>query len=199
MEDNLKDGNEKDIEKDKKLDKESTENINENENVEEQSEEKTAEEIRYTDFYVKLRKRIDKQLKDSYNKTSPVNSMINLLAILPDLFHLCTKLVFDGKVHPDKKGALIGSLLYVVSPIDLIPDIIPVFGFVDDLLVVTLGLNSMLDDTKDEYLKTSIQQYWAGDKSVYEILRHIIAVTDSAVEFLPKKILKLVKDLMRGK
>ena len=32
MEDNLKDGNEKDIEKDKKLDKESTENINENEN-----------------------------------------------------------------------------------------------------------------------------------------------------------------------
>jgi uncharacterized membrane protein YkvA (DUF1232 family) len=161
--------------------------------------EKTTAEIEYTDFYIKLRKKIDKQSKDSYNKTSPINSMINLLAILPDLFHLCIKLVFDGKVHPDKKGALIGSLFYVISPIDLIPDIIPVFGFIDDLLVVTLGLNAMLDDAKDDYLRAAIQRYWAGEKSIYETLRHIIAVTDSAVEFLPKKILKLVKDLLRGK
>lgn len=195
MEDNLK--NEIPNEEEKKPNQEEKQEENLTEKIE--SEEKTAEEIRYSDFYIKLRKKLDKQLKDSYNKESPVNLMINLLAILPDLFHLCIKLVFDGKVHHDKKGALIGAMLYVISPIDLIPDIIPVFGFVDDLLVVTLGLNSMLEDTNDEYLKTSIKRYWAGERSVYETLRHIIAVTDSAVEFLPKKILKLVKDLMRGK
>ncbi len=193
MEDNLKNETPKDEKK--------SEHINEQEATSEQEQEevKTEEEIKYTDYYIRLRTKIDKQLKDSFNKKSPINSMINLLAILPDLFHLCMKLVFDGKVHPEKKGALVGSLLYVISPIDLIPDIVPVFGFIDDLLVVTLGLNTMLDDSKDEYLKISIQKYWAGDKPVLETLRHIISVTDAAVEFLPKKILKLVKDLLRGK
>jgi uncharacterized membrane protein YkvA (DUF1232 family) len=32
------------------------------------------------------------------------------------------------------------TLLYAVSPIDLIPDFIPVIGHLDDLLLVPLGL-----------------------------------------------------------
>ena len=32
------------------------------------------------------------------------------------------------------------TLLYAVSPIDLIPDFIPVIGYLDDLLLVPLGL-----------------------------------------------------------
>ncbi|NDK56099.1 YkvA family protein [Pontibacter fetidus] len=29
---------------------------------------------------------------------------------------------------------------YAISPIDLVPDLVPVFGFLDDVVVVTLGL-----------------------------------------------------------
>jgi len=32
------------------------------------------------------------------------------------------------------------SLAYAFSPIDLIPDIIPVIGYLDDLLIVPLGI-----------------------------------------------------------
>ena len=106
------------------------------ESSENQSEEKktTAEEERYMDFYVRLRENIDRQLKDSYNKDSPINKAINLLALLPDLLHLNIKLLFDGEVKANKKGAIVATILYVISPIDLIPDIIPAFGWLDDLI-----------------------------------------------------------------
>ncbi|MBK0394940.1 YkvA family protein [Ramlibacter algicola] len=35
-------------------------------------------------------------------------------------------------------------ILYVVSPIDLIPDVVPFFGVVDDLVVVPLAIRWML-------------------------------------------------------
>lgn len=37
-------------------------------------------------------------------------------------------------------AALAGALIYVLCPIDLIPDAIPVFGYVDDVGVFTLAL-----------------------------------------------------------
>lgn len=171
------------------------------ESSENQSEEKktTAEEERYMDFYLRLRENIDRQLKDSYNKDSPINKAINLLALLPDLLHLNIKLLFDGEVKANKKGAIVATILYVISPIDLIPDIIPAFGWLDDLIVVTIGLNALLDDSKDNYIKKASEKYWAGDLPVYETLKHIVAIVDSAVEFLPRRLMKIVKDLLRGK
>lgn len=38
---------------------------------------------------------------------------------------------------------LLGAVLYVVSPIDLIPDLIPGLGFVDDALVISLVLRQV--------------------------------------------------------
>ncbi|NJN78948.1 MAG: DUF1232 domain-containing protein [Saprospiraceae bacterium] len=146
-----------------------------------------------------MRERIDKQLKDNYNTDSPVNKAINLIALLPDLLHLNIKLLFDGKVTAEKKGAILGAIIYVISPIDLIPDIIPAFGWLDDLIVITVGLNGLFDDTKDEYIKKAVHKYWAGESSVFDTTKHIIDVLDNAVEFLPRKILKLIKDLLRGK
>jgi len=42
-----------------------------------------------------------------------------------------------------KVGAAL-IVLYVVSPIDLIPDVLPVIGFVDDLIVVPLAIRWLL-------------------------------------------------------
>jgi uncharacterized membrane protein YkvA (DUF1232 family) len=43
-----------------------------------------------------------------------------------------------------KAGAAL-IVLYVVSPIDLIPDVLPVVGIVDDLLLVPLAIRFLLD------------------------------------------------------
>ena len=34
------------------------------------------------------------------------------------------------------------TLLYLVSPIDVIPDVVPFFGFIDDLVIVPLLVNA---------------------------------------------------------
>ncbi|MDH5539623.1 MAG: YkvA family protein [Rhizobacter sp.] len=50
--------------------------------------------------------------------------------------------------HPQSPGWLKAGtaliLLYLVSPIDLIPDAIPFFGVVDDLIVIPLAIRWML-------------------------------------------------------
>lgn len=43
-------------------------------------------------------------------------------------------------------ASLAGALLYVVSPIDLIPDFIPGVGFIDDAAVLALLLHSLAQD-----------------------------------------------------
>ncbi len=47
------------------------------------------------------------------------------------------------KLHPVNLGIIGGGLLYFILPIDLIPDFIPLVGFVDDIAVLTTILNSM--------------------------------------------------------
>ena len=47
---------------------------------------------------------------------------------------------------------------YALSPIDLIPDFIPVIGFLDDLLIVPLGLALVVRLTPPEVIETARQQ-----------------------------------------
>src|SRR3990172_9554186 len=48
--------------------------------------------------------------------------------------------VRDGRVPLPAKLVLPGVGLYLIMPLDLIPDFIPVIGYLDDLVVVVLGL-----------------------------------------------------------
>jgi uncharacterized membrane protein YkvA (DUF1232 family) len=60
---------------------------------------------------------------------------------LADL-HLSYKMLRDPHFQIDKqtKMVLIIALLYIISPIDLIPDAIPLLGMVDDVLVAGYAL-----------------------------------------------------------
>ena len=43
---------------------------------------------------------------------------------------------------------IIGSLIYFMMPLDLIPDFIPVTGFADDIAIIFLVFNSINEDIK---------------------------------------------------
>jgi len=45
--------------------------------------------------------------------------------------------------------AIVAALIYFVSPIDIVPDFIPGFGYVDDAAVVGLVLTVVEDDVKE--------------------------------------------------
>ena len=46
-------------------------------------------------------------------------------------------------------AAIVGALAYVLSPIDVIPDIIPVLGYLDDAAVLALCLKLVKVDVED--------------------------------------------------
>ena len=60
------------------------------------------------------------------------------------------QLVSDTKVPLVKKAAAIGALVYLVSPLDAVPDVIPVAGLVDDVAVI-LSVVKMLADALKQH------------------------------------------------
>jgi uncharacterized membrane protein YkvA (DUF1232 family) len=75
-------------------------------------------------------------------------------AYLGDL-QLAYKMLRDPNFQIDSrtKTVLIIALLYVVSPIDLIPDVIPFVGMLDDVLVAGYALKQAADEL-ERYRKT---------------------------------------------
>jgi uncharacterized membrane protein YkvA (DUF1232 family) len=67
--------------------------------------------------------------------------VVDLIRRLPMYIRLVWALVRDGRVPARQKLILVGIGAYVVLPIDLIPDFVPVLGQLDDLAVVLLGLD----------------------------------------------------------
>jgi uncharacterized membrane protein YkvA (DUF1232 family) len=66
------------------------------------------------------------------------------LSLVPELFRnfrLGWRLLSDNRVNMLIKAVIPGLMaLYVFSPIDILPDIIPLAGQLDDLAVLVLGL-----------------------------------------------------------
>lgn len=60
---------------------------------------------------------------------------------LPRYVQLATRLLRDDRITTRQKAPLLGAMGYVVSPIDLVPGIIPVVGQLDDLMVLLSALN----------------------------------------------------------
>ncbi|HEX7054952.1 MAG TPA: YkvA family protein [Burkholderiales bacterium] len=46
----------------------------------------------------------------------------------------------DPRVPWHAKALAVGVVAYALSPIDLIPDFIPILGYLDDLVIVPLGI-----------------------------------------------------------
>jgi uncharacterized membrane protein YkvA (DUF1232 family) len=45
-------------------------------------------------------------------------------------------------------AAAVGALVYFLSPVDMIPDVIPVIGYIDDAAVVALAVKFVQDDLR---------------------------------------------------
>lgn len=67
-----------------------------------------------------------------------------LLRLLPDLLRLLHGLAGDPAVSGGLKLRLWLLLAYLASPIDLVPDFVPVIGYADDALLVAAVLRSVV-------------------------------------------------------
>lgn len=142
----------------------------------------------WEDAYQRLRNRVRKHLKSrdlpSDKLRGPLVGLVEYIAVLPDLFHLAVRMLFDPVMPLQKKALIIGALTYVVSPIDVIPDFIPVFGQLDDLVVLTKAIKLLLDDS-DPAVRAAAEQHWAGERGLLETVTEVVDVADELLTSFP--------------
>ncbi len=152
-------------------------------------------EKKYQDFYQKLREKIGKWAKeDKLNKKTGkwTDKFVQYLLILPDIVHLMIKLLVDKEVSPLTKSYILMAFVYLISPIDIIPDFIPVAGFVDDLLVSIIILNKIIN-TVDTQILYKIKTYWAGEDDIFVKVKEITSLINDLSSQIPKSILNFMK------
>jgi uncharacterized membrane protein YkvA (DUF1232 family) len=79
------------------------------------------------------------------------------------LLFYCLK---DGNVPVWAKTVIIGALAYFISPVDAIPDIVPIAGFSDDLgsLVAALGIVAIhINDDIKQKAKAKLTEWFGAD------------------------------------
>ena len=62
-------------------------------------------------------------------------------------------LIESDKVSLKDKAMIIGALGYLISPLDLVPDAIPIAGLGDDLSILIFVLNNVWGDVDEEIKK----------------------------------------------
>lgn len=98
------------------------------------------------------------QEKLDQEKLRKAESKASKLGEIGDTFLLMVEMakdILNGKFNISKKDMVIlaGAIIYVVSPFDAIPDVIPILGWTDDAGIVALAVKS-LSDVISEYKKT---------------------------------------------
>ncbi len=124
------------------------------------------------DFYRKLRMKID-----DYLQKHPSIEFAGYLAAVPDVFYLLIRLMMDSSVPASAKVKMGSAVLYYISPLDIIPDFIPVAGWLDDLIVGVTLLNRALDDVDP----ATVDKYWLGEDKVYDFIKDILNKGDKLV------------------
>ena len=135
-------------------------------------------------FYENLRKKAKGWTRDKTGKLG--GKVAEYLFLLPDFFILVCRLAVDKRVPAKQKLMVTGIIAYFIMPFDIIPDFIPVIGYVDDLVLAVLGLNLILNELDPKVL----QDNWSGEG---DVLRQLQKVTAAADNFLDRNLLQRIR------
>lgn len=91
------------------------------------------------------------------------------LRLLPDLVRLLRRLAADRTLPRGVHVRLVLLLAYLVMPIDLVPDFIPVLGYADDAVIVALALRSVARRAGAE----ALERHWPGTPEGLHALRRL--------------------------
>jgi len=94
----------------------------------------------------------------------------DLAGVVPDLLRLVRDLIADRSVPLRVRIILVGLLAWLVSPIDLIPEFIPILGPLDDLIVSVIVLRYVRRRLGD----TELRRRWRGTPQSYDLLGAIL-------------------------
>jgi len=111
--------------------------------------------------------------------------MKNLLLFVPNLVVLCGKLMVDPRVPAKERLLVAGAIAYAIVPFDLIPDMIPFVGQIDDAYLISLSLLRLMTISEPAV----VRQHWRGGGDIVELIGSTALISS---KFLPKKIRRVL-------
>ncbi len=89
--------------------------------------------------------------------------------LIPNLVKLLVRLLRDPRV-PIRRKFLVGAVLvYVVSPIDLIPDFVVGLGKLDDIVVLSVAIDHLMAGAD----QAIIEEHWDGSIDSLDLVRSV--------------------------
>lgn len=82
-----------------------------------------------------------------------------LATLIPNVLGLFRGLLRDPAVSRGSKALLVLAIAWLVSPIDLVPEFVPVAGPLDDAIVAALVIRFVLRRTD----RAVVESHWRGD------------------------------------
>jgi len=96
-----------------------------------------------------------------------------VLRLIPDVLRLLRSVIGDSQAPLDVRVVLVGLLVWIVSPIDLIPEFLPGIGPLDDIIVAVVALRY----TRRRLGVADLRGRWSGTADGFELLLRVVGAT----------------------
>lgn len=134
------------------------------------------------------RLRPDEVLPPNGEKVAAQRLITDAARMLPNILKLIGRLVLDPRVPRRAKLVLGMATAYAASPVDLIPDLIPVFGWADDVLIVMFAIDSLIDRAGSDI----VDEHWDGPGDLLSLVREIVGLSRSVI---PRRVTSMLDRL----
>jgi uncharacterized membrane protein YkvA (DUF1232 family) len=93
-----------------------------------------------------------------------------LVRVVPDVLRLLRAIITDRSAPLDVRVVLVGLVAWIISPIDLIPEFVPVLGPLDDVVVAVLALRY----TRRRMGADALRERWPGTDDGFALVTRVI-------------------------
>lgn len=108
--------------------------------------------------------------------------------MMPNIVKLVARLLRDPRVPRRAKITLGLAAAYVASPIDLIPEVVPVIGWADDVLILMFAIDSLIERAGEEV----VQELWDGPGDLLSLVRDVVGLSRNLI---PRRLSQVIDRL----
>jgi len=113
----------------------------------------------------------------------------DVLLLLPDLTVLLLRLLRDDRVPWGAKAVALFGVGYVLSPLDVLPEILlGPFGYLDDLLVVSAALSRLMNRVHPDVVRS----HWPGKQDALETVHEVTSWAEGQVSGTLRRLARTV-------
>jgi uncharacterized membrane protein YkvA (DUF1232 family) len=125
-------------------------------------------------------------------RTGARRTVLQTIALLPAYLRMLVGLMRDPRVSRLDRFLVVAAAAYIVSPFDVVPDVVPFLGQVDDVFLLMLALQRLVDGARRHVLL----DHWRGDPDELGDA-NLARVVSAAGFFLPGHLRRRLRRIAR--